>query len=231
MLHQFKGIESRSNQINQVIGKLVKERNKLLSLFVEDISPMPSSFSADADSREAWEAFGEQLVAYPCLGILGSYEKLEKLGSSKSINKPILAKIRETSGEIVEFHDRYFDRGPEDENDEILQDSRSDLAEQISTLFAGGSIPEEARTQLLKELSQDLSKLGITLEDYVALENRLLEKYSQYLKQTAQISPSVMLTNQADRLSERKTNKPKFSDFEDDHSRPNTPFNRPKAGG
>ncbi len=202
MLHQFKGLKSRSDNINLEIGKLLRERNALLSSFFENATSSP--LSGNADSQETWEDFGERLMGYPCHAHFKTYPELERMGSSQAIDKRLLAKLRETAHSFVDFHDRYFDVGPLEEDvqfqDHSMQNQESALnneksfAKLLSRLFEGEKISEEERAELADHLSYDMSNLGETLGDHVALEDQLLEKYVQYLKRDRTMSPPMVMS-------------------------------------
>lgn len=185
MLTQFKRIQSSSETVNLLIGKLLRERNKLLSGYVDTVSSMP--LAPNADCQEMLEEFGEELMAYPARLHFQTLPELEKIGGSQSINKKIVDKLQQTTEKFVEFHDQYFPI--EDEADAELHNHK--FAQQLVTLFEGGTLSSAEKAELFEHLRKDLSDLGETLGDHIALEDQLLDLFAKYLKQTRQISTDM----------------------------------------
>jgi len=228
----FNQLRSRGNQSHKIIVKWLKEREELFRLYFENVSSMP--LPGNIDAQETWQAFGQVLMDYLSTGHFQIYSEFEKVGSPQSsIDQSILAELRETTEKFVDFHDKYFDLGPAEDNDELLASNNmsgeNSFAQQLTRLFEGKTLSAENEAQLFAKLSQDLSNLGETLGNHVDLEDKLL---AHYLRHATQILPSLILSRHSGPLT--KSNepilKPGFQNPEPSIA-DKPPRPKPRAGG
>lgn len=195
MLHHFTTRKFQSDNVNHLIGKLLKERNELLGLYFENANIL--SNNVNNESRELWSDFGGQLMDYPCRAHLKTYPELERIGGSASIDKPTLAKLTDTVDAFVDFHDRYFQLDSEEEGEGgegSGQPETHRFAELLALLLEGGNLSAEDRAELFDNLTQDFGNLGEKLGDRIELEDKLLDLFTKYLERTRQISASMALS-------------------------------------
>lgn len=197
MLHHFTTRKFQSDNVNHLIGKLLKERNELLGLYFENANIL--SNNVNHESRELWSDFGGQLMDYPCRAHLKTYPELERIGGSASIDKPTLAQLTEGVDAFVDFHDRYFQLGSDEtEEGEGFGSSGEPethrFAELLGLLLEGGTLSTEERAELFDNLTRDFGSLGEKLGDRIELEDKLLDLFTKYLERTRQISASMALS-------------------------------------
>lgn len=196
MLNQFNKARTSGDKIDHLIRSLVDGRRGLLSLYMETVdSVVGRSFVGNAENQEHWEEFGAELMDYSAQLIFGTGPKLEEIGTKQAINRAVLAKLEQTTGSFVDFHDRYFDLEKDESHVEL---KNSVFAEQLAKLFEGKTLTEAERVELFENLRKDLSDLGMTLDQHFALEDQLLDFFVQYMVRVHHVSPMMALSKYAD---------------------------------
>jgi regulator of sigma D len=141
-------IDRRDRQ-SQTIQKLLTERQEVLVSMCQlaELESQEADFTSTIDSLKS---FSQALVDYSALGHFEIYERIidgkERRGNVKNVANIVYPVISKTTGQFVEFNDKYD--GADD------QESLTNLYKDLSLIGEAMADRVDSEDQLLREMSE-----------------------------------------------------------------------------
>jgi regulator of sigma D len=143
-----KEVDRRERQSHTIKSLLIERQEVLVAMcLLAELETKEASFTSTIESLKA---FSQTLVDYSALGHFEIYERIiggkERRGNVKQVATAVYPVISQTTGQFVEFNDKYD--GADDE------ESLTDLYKDLSMIGEALADRSESEDQLLHEMKE-----------------------------------------------------------------------------